>query len=109
MLLASVSRLEMWLMMFLIIVWLFWWLFGFAVADSTAIAKLLRTRRLMVNAIISFVFILSPFDRKALVWKKIKEFLSPFTVYSFSNSSFMFISVHNTSDYDLGCVNGFMR
>jgi predicted membrane protein len=64
--LASVSLLEMWLMMFLII----GWLFGFAAADSMANVKLLMTSMLMVIAIIAFVFILSPFDEKALVWKK---------------------------------------
>lgn len=66
--LAFVSRLEMWLSIFFMALPIEW-LDGFAAADSTAKARLLSTKMLIVTAINTLVFILSPFTRKHLFRK----------------------------------------
>jgi hypothetical protein len=83
------------------------WLDGFAAADSTASAMLLSSKAAIVSAIKALVlFIMSPFDRKPLARKKIKAFLSPFTVYSLTDRSFLFISVHLRSVYNFNGIDG---
>jgi hypothetical protein len=91
---AWVSRLEMLLMIFFTMPPI-GWLMGFAAADSTANAKLLISKALIVSAIKALVlFILSPFDELALVVDKIKAYLKPFFVYRLGDGSFLFIRVH---------------